>query len=66
MDQLGETVDLPFFYSCIWRIMISNPGLRPPALNYLLRRLPKMAGKEGKEKIVNRINHREGFDKETL
>ena len=47
MDQLSNMVDLPFFYSCTWHVMISNPGLRPPALNYLLRRLPKITNAEG-------------------
>ncbi|KAI9321888.1 Dopey, N-terminal-domain-containing protein [Dichotomocladium elegans] len=46
MDHLAETIDLPFFHGCMWRTMISNPGLRPPALNYLLRRLPKITGQE--------------------
>lgn len=47
MDHLSETIDLPFFYGCMWRVMVSNPGLRPPALNYLLRRFPKITGAEG-------------------
>ena len=47
MDKLSDMVDLPFFYSCTWHVMISNPGLRPPALNYLLRRLPKITNTEG-------------------
>ncbi|KAI9258777.1 Dopey, N-terminal-domain-containing protein [Phascolomyces articulosus] len=46
MDHLSNMVDLPFFYSCTWHVMISNPGLRPPALNYLLRRLPKITNAE--------------------
>ncbi|KAG2225478.1 hypothetical protein INT45_010305, partial [Circinella minor] len=46
MDKLSDMVDLPFFYSCTWHVMISNPGLRPPALNYLLRRLPKITNAE--------------------
>ncbi|KAI9494202.1 hypothetical protein BDB00DRAFT_337729 [Zychaea mexicana] len=46
MDHLSNTVDLPFFYSCMWHVMIGNPGLRPPALNYLLRRLPKITNAE--------------------
>ncbi|KAI8330957.1 Dopey, N-terminal-domain-containing protein [Choanephora cucurbitarum] len=58
IEKLSETVELPFFYSCMWLIMISNPALRPPALNYLLRKLPKIVDREavavvlgGKENI---------------
>ncbi|RCI05672.1 hypothetical protein CU098_013294, partial [Rhizopus stolonifer] len=47
IEKLSETVELPFFYSCVWLVMISNPSLRPPALNYLLRKLPKITDKEG-------------------
>ncbi|RCH94744.1 hypothetical protein CU098_001184, partial [Rhizopus stolonifer] len=46
VEKLSDTVELPFFYSCIWLAMISNPGLRPPLLNYLLRKLPKIADRE--------------------
>ncbi|KAF7726823.1 hypothetical protein EC973_008424 [Apophysomyces ossiformis] len=46
IDSLAETVELPFFYTCLWLVMISNRSLRPPALNYLLRRLPKIVSKE--------------------
>ncbi|ORY92300.1 Dopey, N-terminal-domain-containing protein [Syncephalastrum racemosum] len=46
MDHLANTVNLPFFYSCLWLVLISNPNLRPPALNYLLRRLPKIVDQE--------------------
>ena len=44
--RLAETVELPFFYSCLWLVMITGPSLRPPALNYLLRKFPKIAGRE--------------------
>lgn len=30
----------------MWLVMISNPSLRPPALNYLLRKLPKISDRE--------------------
>lgn len=30
----------------MWLVMISNPSLRPPALNYLLRKLPKITDRE--------------------
>lgn len=30
----------------MWLVMISNPSLRPPALNYLLRKLPKIMDRE--------------------
>lgn len=46
MDHLANTVNLPFFYSSLWLVLISNPNLRPPALNYLLRRLPKIVDQE--------------------
>ncbi|KAI8359989.1 Dopey, N-terminal-domain-containing protein [Blakeslea trispora] len=46
IEKLSETVELPFFYSCMWLVMISNPNLRPPALNYLLRKLPKILDRE--------------------
>jgi hypothetical protein len=47
IENLSETVELPFFFSCMWLVMISNPSLRPPALNYLLRKLPKITDREG-------------------
>ncbi|KAI7867413.1 Dopey, N-terminal-domain-containing protein [Spinellus fusiger] len=46
IDYLSSTTDMPFFYSCIWLVMISNSSLRLPALNYLLRRLPKIINDE--------------------
>lgn len=55
MDHLSETIDLPFFYGCMWRVMVSNPGLRPPALNYLLRRFPKITGAEGN--FIGRLSY---------
>lgn len=47
LDHLANAIDFPFFYSCIWRTMITNPSLRSPVLNYLLRRLPKISDQEG-------------------
>ncbi|KAI8987465.1 Dopey, N-terminal-domain-containing protein [Mycotypha africana] len=46
LEAISETVELPYFYSCMWLVIISNPGLRPPALNYLLRKLPRITDKE--------------------
>ncbi|KAI8985936.1 Dopey, N-terminal-domain-containing protein [Pilobolus umbonatus] len=46
LDKLSETVELPFFYSCMWLVMINNPTLRIPSLNFLLRKLPKIVDKE--------------------
>ncbi|KAL9539118.1 hypothetical protein MBANPS3_010455 [Mucor bainieri] len=48
IESVSETVELPFFYSCMWLVMIGSPSLRPPALNYLLRKLPKITDREGK------------------
>jgi hypothetical protein len=46
MDRLSDMVELPFFYSCVWLVMINNTSLRLPCLNYLLRRLPKITNTE--------------------
>ncbi|CEP13190.1 hypothetical protein [Parasitella parasitica] len=46
IESVSETVELPFFYSCMWLVMIGSPSLRPPALNYLLRKLPKIVDRE--------------------
>lgn len=46
LDRLTNVVDLPFFYSCIWLIMINDTNLRSPCLNYLLLKLPKITNKE--------------------
>ncbi|KAI8640170.1 Dopey, N-terminal-domain-containing protein [Parasitella parasitica] len=46
IESVSETVELPFFYSCMWLVMIGSPSLRPPALNYLLRKLPKIIDRE--------------------
>ncbi|EPB86638.1 hypothetical protein HMPREF1544_06614 [Mucor circinelloides 1006PhL] len=46
IESVSETVELPFFYSCMWLVMIGSPSLRPPALNYLLRKLPKITDRE--------------------
>ena len=48
IENVSETVELPFFYSCMWLVMIGSPSLRPPALNFLLRKLPKITDREGK------------------
>lgn len=47
LDHLGRIVDLPFVNSCIWLVLINNASLRLAALNYLLRRLPKLDNPEG-------------------
>ncbi|KAI9289079.1 Dopey, N-terminal-domain-containing protein [Umbelopsis sp. AD052] len=46
IDQLGKVVELPFLHSCIWMVLINNASLRLAALNYLLRRLPKLDNQE--------------------
>ncbi|ORZ17804.1 Dopey, N-terminal-domain-containing protein [Absidia repens] len=46
MDRLSDMVELPYFYSCVWLVMINDTSLRLPCLNYLLRRLPKITNTE--------------------
>ncbi|KAI8375993.1 Dopey, N-terminal-domain-containing protein [Radiomyces spectabilis] len=57
MDYLSNTVELPFFYSCIWLVMINNANLRPPALNYLLRRLPKIVEQEDVAVVLGTVEN---------
>lgn len=52
LENLSETIELPFFYSCMWLVMISNPTLRSPALNYLLRKLPKIHDREAVAVVI--------------
>ncbi|KAI9254739.1 Dopey, N-terminal-domain-containing protein [Helicostylum pulchrum] len=52
LENLSETIELPFFYSCMWLVMISNPSLRSPALNYLLRKLPKICDREAVAVVI--------------
>ncbi|KAI8088322.1 Dopey, N-terminal-domain-containing protein [Thamnidium elegans] len=52
LENLSETIELPFFYSCMWLVMISNPSLRSPALNYLLRKLPKISDREAVAVVI--------------
>ncbi|ORX62705.1 hypothetical protein DM01DRAFT_1314259 [Hesseltinella vesiculosa] len=46
LDRLQNVAESPFFYACFWLVMINDDSLRAPALNYLLRRLPKITNKE--------------------
>ncbi|BGP14202.1 hypothetical protein JCM10213v2_002145 [Rhodosporidiobolus nylandii] len=52
LDRLSGTVSPSFFFQNIWLVLITAPGSRIPALNYLSRRLPKMESDEGLGHIV--------------
>lgn len=41
LDKLNESMATSHFFECIWLAIISSPGLRRAAFNYLLKRVPK-------------------------
>ncbi|KAM3578985.1 hypothetical protein VKS41_008521 [Umbelopsis sp. WA50703] len=57
LDQLGKIVELPFLNSCIWLVLINNASLRLAALNYLLRRLPKLYNQEDITAVLGGSEH---------
>lgn len=46
-DVLSQAVDAPYFFQCMWLVLITNGPLRAPALNYLVRRMPRLSVEEG-------------------
>ncbi|TPX67373.1 hypothetical protein SpCBS45565_g03814 [Spizellomyces sp. 'palustris'] len=46
LDGLVRSVGQGYFYHCIWLSLISVPHLRLAAVNYLLRRMPKVSSAE--------------------
>ena len=42
LDKLSKSVGEGYFFHCIWLCLITAPHLRIAALNYLLKRLPKV------------------------
>lgn len=58
LDQLGKIVELPFLNSCIWLVLINNASLRLAALNYLLRRLPKLNSQEDIAAVLGGSEHK--------
>ncbi|RUP50361.1 Dopey, N-terminal-domain-containing protein [Jimgerdemannia flammicorona] len=45
-DLLSKTVDTPYFFQCLWLVLITSAPLRAPAINYLVRRMPKLSAEE--------------------
>ncbi|RUS22466.1 hypothetical protein BC937DRAFT_88992 [Endogone sp. FLAS-F59071] len=45
-DVLSKAVNAPYFFQCMWLVLITNGPLRAPALNYLVRRMPKLSVEE--------------------
>ncbi|KAF9786711.1 Dopey, N-terminal-domain-containing protein [Thelephora terrestris] len=54
LDRLSGTVSPSFFLQNVWLIMLTSPPNRGTALNYLARRLPRIAPEEDVTHIVGR------------
>ncbi|KAI8919962.1 Dopey, N-terminal-domain-containing protein [Powellomyces hirtus] len=46
LDSLSSSVGQGYFYHCLWLSLISTPHLRLAAVNYLLKRMPKLSSAE--------------------
>ncbi|KAI7962497.1 hypothetical protein MJO28_000591 [Puccinia striiformis f. sp. tritici] len=46
LDQLSSAISLSFFLQNIWLILITGPGYRIPAINFLSRRMPPLNPQE--------------------
>ncbi|CAG8507748.1 1615_t:CDS:10 [Paraglomus brasilianum] len=46
LNALSACVELSYFLQSMWLAMITSPSLRGPALEYLSRRMPKIASRE--------------------
>ncbi|KAJ3154630.1 hypothetical protein HDU89_007868 [Geranomyces variabilis] len=46
LDSLSTSVGQSYFYQCLWLSLISTPHLRLAAVNYLLKRMPKLTSPE--------------------
>ncbi|KAJ3012642.1 hypothetical protein HKX48_006177 [Thoreauomyces humboldtii] len=46
LDKLAIAVGQGYFYHCLWLSLISSPHLRLAAVNYLLKRMPKISSAE--------------------
>ncbi|WAQ81113.1 hypothetical protein PtA15_1A451 [Puccinia triticina] len=46
LDQLSSAISLSFFLQNVWLILISGPGYRIPAINFLSRRMPPLLPQE--------------------
>jgi hypothetical protein len=48
LDRLSGMVSPAFFFQNIWLVLVTSPVARAPALNLLVRRLPKLGPEDGK------------------
>ncbi|SCZ93044.1 BZ3500_MvSof-1268-A1-R1_Chr6-2g08425 [Microbotryum saponariae] len=52
LDRVSGAVSPSFFFQNVWLVLVTAPGSRIPALNYLSRRLPKLQSEDGLTYIV--------------
>ncbi|KAA1127179.1 hypothetical protein PGTUg99_029413 [Puccinia graminis f. sp. tritici] len=46
LDQLSSAISLSFFLQNLWLVLITGPGYRIPAINFLSRRMPPLKPQE--------------------
>lgn len=52
LDRLSGTVGPAFFFQNVWLVLVSAPSARAPALNLLMRRMPKVGPEDDLTGIV--------------
>ncbi|SCV67868.1 BQ2448_5479 [Microbotryum intermedium] len=52
LDRVSGAVSPSFFFQNVWLVLVTAPGSRIPALNYLSRRLPKLESEDALSYIV--------------
>jgi hypothetical protein len=48
LDRLSGMVGPAFFFQNVWLVLVTSPTSRAPALNLLMRRLPKLGPDDGR------------------
>ncbi len=51
-DQLCNAVGTQSFYHALWKVLLTCPGVRIPAMNFLMARLPSHDARGKKAKII--------------
>ncbi|KZS93323.1 hypothetical protein SISNIDRAFT_441139 [Sistotremastrum niveocremeum HHB9708] len=54
LDRAAETISPAFFFQNVWLVMLTSPNSRPPAINFLTRRLPKFKEDDDVTPIVGK------------
>ncbi|KAF8753997.1 Dopey, N-terminal [Rhizoctonia solani] len=52
LDRLSGMVGPAFFFQSVWLVLVTSPTARAPALNLLMRRLPKLGPEDDLSSVV--------------